>query len=329
MFCFIFPLFKPLSFFPTCLKQIQAFLPQNFLILSEVKAKLGTSSSRVYPQHSRGWVSQETLDPSRQMCCRRFGGFLWSNNGYMDMFNGLAGKNKCTNQDLNASHFFSRKYLLKWSWMIQRVWMNVLNMTCSLVKVTTLFAKDILFRLSRTNKRLILTPCALYQIHYISLWLRQGVLDLKESLEAISKIGYPFSQESKRCSTALVHQTMVRVNQEIVSDIVSIWWLGRLIEIWYAKPLSGLDLNLSLTCFPMTSIFQNSPTCFFFSPRHLFCMSYFVVDWGFPGGPGATRRAGAGKAALPRAQQLAQRSARVKGGQPTRTCGGYKSWGHL
>ena len=46
---------------------------QRFFEKFQVKAQLGTEHSRVFPQHSRGWVAQETLDPSR------FGGTpVWS-----------------------------------------------------------------------------------------------------------------------------------------------------------------------------------------------------------------------------------------------------------
>lgn len=48
------------------LLRAQNALRKFFLQPDEVKAEVGTSSSRVFPQHSRGWVSNETLDPSRQ-----------------------------------------------------------------------------------------------------------------------------------------------------------------------------------------------------------------------------------------------------------------------
>lgn len=48
------------------LLRAQNALRKFFLQPDEVKAKVGTSTSRVFPQHSRGWVANETLDPSRQ-----------------------------------------------------------------------------------------------------------------------------------------------------------------------------------------------------------------------------------------------------------------------
>ena len=48
------------------LQTAQNALRKFFMQPDEVKAQLGTEHSRVFPQHSRGWVAQETLDPSRQ-----------------------------------------------------------------------------------------------------------------------------------------------------------------------------------------------------------------------------------------------------------------------
>jgi len=48
------------------LNKAQQSLLRFFQQPKEVKAKLGTSFSRVFPQHSRGWVAEETLDPTRQ-----------------------------------------------------------------------------------------------------------------------------------------------------------------------------------------------------------------------------------------------------------------------
>ncbi|CAE7324853.1 hxnY [Symbiodinium natans] len=48
------------------LETAQRALRRFFEQPHEVKAKLGTAASRVFPQHSRGYVANETLDPSRQ-----------------------------------------------------------------------------------------------------------------------------------------------------------------------------------------------------------------------------------------------------------------------
>eukprot|EP00439_Symbiodinium_sp_Y106_P011197 s634_g1.t1 len=48
------------------LETAQRALKRFFDQPTEVKSKIGTSASRVFPAHSRGWVANETLDPSQQ-----------------------------------------------------------------------------------------------------------------------------------------------------------------------------------------------------------------------------------------------------------------------